>query len=354
MSGGPLPRSLYESLLRPVLFRIDPERAHALALCGLQQRFLRGRVTPRIGPWGPTMVAGLSFPNPLGLAAGFDKDARAIDGLFSCGFGFLEVGTVTPRAQPGNPKPRLFRLPLASALINRMGFNNAGVAEMAARLSKLRSRPGPVGVNLGKNRDTPLEEAVNDYVGGAQRLGEFADYLVVNLSSPNTPGLRSLQEPKALEEILREVRSAAPSTPLFVKISPDLRAGEVEAVIGVAIDAGLTGVVCTNTTSARPGSLSMQDVPGGLSGGPLRSLSTEIIRQAFAYARGRLTIIGVGGIHSGADAWEKIQAGATLLQIYTGFVYRGPGAPIRILAELEASWRAAGAPEFPGCVGRLA
>jgi dihydroorotate dehydrogenase len=282
-----------------------------------------------------TTVAGVRFPNPLGLAAGFDKNAEALVGLFALGFGFVEVGTVTPRPQPGNDAPRLFRIPEQQALINRLGFNNAGVPAMRARLRELEWRPAPIGVNLGKNKDTPLEAAVDDYVLGARALSGLADYVVVNLSSPNTPGLRQLQEPRALEALLRAVRTAVGRKPLFLKIAPDLGDEAIDAVVDVATTCRTDGLVCANTTITRPFEHPVAKETGGLSGKPVRARSTEILRRVFRRTGGKLPLIGVGGVFDAADAFEKISAGASLVQIYTGFIYGGPAMPVRVLDGLE-------------------
>jgi dihydroorotate dehydrogenase len=297
-------------------------------------------------------MAGLDFPNPVGLGAGLDKNAEALAGLFALGFGFVEVGTVTPRPQPGNPKPRIFRLPEQQALINRMGFNNEGMDGVAARLRELEWRPGPIGVNIGKNKDTPLEGAAEDYARCARTLGPLGDYLVVNLSSPNTPGLRQLQEPRALEAILRAVRAVVPARPLLLKIAPDLADEAVDAVVDVARACGADGLICTNTTLSRPEPHLLAGEAGGLSGRPLFQRSTEVLRRAFRRAQGALPLIGVGGVFSGEDAWAKICAGASLVQVYSGLVYGGPGLPKRLLDTLDAKVSAAGFDSIARAVGR--
>jgi dihydroorotate dehydrogenase len=279
------------------------------------------------------------LPNPIGLAAGLDKDAEAVPGLFALGFGSIEVGTVTPRAQPGNPQPRLFRIPEHQALINRMGFNNVGAEKVAARLRRLAWHPGPIGTNLGKNRDTPIERAVDDYVRCAQLLAPVSDYLVINASSPNTPQLRRLQEPERLTALLSGVQSATEKTgmakPLLLKIAPDLSEKEVDAIVDIALACGIQGLIATNTTDQRPFQHRLSSEPGGLSGAPLRSLATETIKRVYTRSGGRLAVVGVGGIFTGADAYEKIRAGASWVQVYTGFIYRGPGIAQSILRELE-------------------
>ncbi len=282
-----------------------------------------------------TTVAGLTFPNPVGIAAGLDKNAEAMTGLFSVGSGFVEVGTVTPRAQEGNAKPRVFRLIEEEALINRMGFNNAGADAVAGRLREQTWRPGPVGVNFGKNRDTPNERATDDYVRLAHQLGPLADYVVLNLSSPNTPGLRDLQEPAALRTLLSAVRAVLPTTPLFLKIAPDLTDDAVRQAVDVVLECKLDALIATNTTLARNITHTLAKETGGLSGRPLKARSTQVIRIAFEHSEGTLPIIGVGGIASADDAWEKILAGASLVQVYSGLVFNGPGLVRDILDGLE-------------------
>jgi dihydroorotate dehydrogenase len=350
---------MYEAVLRRALFALEPEAAHHLGLWALgltelaprlaalaRQRVKAERAALR------TRVAGLEFPNPLGLAAGLDKDAEALVGLFACGFGAIEVGTVTPRPQPGNPAPRVFRLPEYRALINRMGFNNAGAAAMRGRLMELDWRPAPIGVNLGKNKDTPLEAAVDDYVQGAECLARFADYVVVNLSSPNTPGLRSLQEPEALASLLVAVRRAVVGRPLFLKIAPDLTDDAIDAAVDVARSCAIDGLICTNTTVTRPVSHPLDREAGGLSGAPLFGRSTEVLRRAYRRTHGTLPLVGVGGVMDGESAWKKICAGASLVQVYTGFVYGGPGLVRHILDVLEQKLSALGLDRLEKAVGR--
>jgi dihydroorotate dehydrogenase len=340
-----------------LLFGLDAERAHHLGLASLRvmpaamAHAWRNNVQAE-RPMLSMTVAGLSFPNPLGLAAGLDKNAEAVVGLFGVGFGFVEVGTVTPRPQRGNPAPRLFRIPEHTALINRLGFNNEGMQAMRMRLERLTWRPGPVGVNIGKNKDTPNEEAAHDYAACAETLGSLSDYLVVNLSSPNTPGLRSLQEPEALAAILGAVRSKLKATPVFLKIAPDLEDEAVDAVVEVARDHNISGLICTNTTITRPFEHRLSQETGGLSGQPVFARSTEVVRRAFRRSQGRLPIIGVGGVLSADDAFAKISAGASLVQVYTGFIYGGPGLPRRILDGLESKLRANGLARLSEAVGR--
>jgi dihydroorotate dehydrogenase len=339
------PAILYRLLIRPVLFRLDPERAHRLTLWVLTRlarvpslQKLMQQVRPLERPVLQTRVAGLHFPNPVGLAAGFDKSGVAVPAFPVLGFGSVEVGTVTPRPQCGNPLPRLFRLPADEAVVNRMGFNNDGADAVAARLRGIPRRV-PVGVNLGKNADTPLEQALDDYRAGLERLYDVGDYVVINVSSPNTPGLRDLQAHTQLPELLEglqasnqalaRARSMAPR-PLWVKIAPDLEPGALDDIVEAAQSCALGGIIATNTTVGRVGLGTATRETGGLSGRPLRQRSTEVIRYLYARSHGRIPIIGVGGIFSAADAYEKICAGASLVQLYTGLIYRGPGLPHRI------------------------
>jgi len=325
--------TFYESLVRPVLFLVSAEKAHDLAIRSLQAasnspsalRQLE-RFTPR--PL-PKTVFGLTFPNPVGLAAGFDKNGVAIPAWAALGFGFIEVGTVTAKPQPGNPQPRIFRYREQGALINCLGFNNDGADVVATRLRGLRESgrwPAiPVGINLGKSKITPLEEAVDDYLYSFRLLAPLADYVVLNVSSPNTPGLRSLQEHDALQQLLGAIvgENQTAGKPLLLKIAPDLSLDDLHQIIGTAEQSGMAGLIATNTTvdhSAIPFSL---DQTGGLSGRPLFAKSTEFVRAI--RARSTLPIVASGGIFDAATAREKIEAGADLLQIYTGYVYRGPG-----------------------------
>jgi dihydroorotate dehydrogenase len=354
-SGGRLspahspPVGFYQRLLQPVVFQLDPERAHDLTL-GVLRRVahmpsllkLWRRCQPLEHAGLQIEVAGLHFPNPVGLAAGFDKSATAVDAFQAFGFGFVEVGTVTPRPQTGNPSPRLFRLPADEAVINRMGFNNDGATAVAQRL-KLSARRTPVGVNLGKNADTPLEEALDDYRACLEALFEVGSYVVINVSSPNTPGLRTLQASANLRRLLSGVQDCNQALararqvqprPLFVKIAPDLQPAELDDIVEAVQTCALDGIIATNTTIGREGLTSVIAESGGLSGRPLRRRSTEVIRHVFRRAQGRIPLIGVGGIFSAEDAYEKICAGASLVQLYTGLVYRGPGLPHRINAGL--------------------
>ncbi|MCB9960263.1 MAG: quinone-dependent dihydroorotate dehydrogenase [Rhodospirillaceae bacterium] len=334
--------SLYRTL-RPLLFRLPPEAAHRLAVSAL-----RVGAGPLLGTGGPpesrlaAAVGPLRLASPIGLAAGFDKHGEAVRGCFSLGFGFVEVGGVTPRPQPGNPKPRVFRLPDQAALINRMGLNSAGQDVVAARLAKLRRDPlpGPLGVNLGFNKDAPDPAA--DYVAGVRAFAGLADFLTVNVSSPNTPGLRDLQRRDALTGLLGRLTAALAGLPerplLFVKIAPDLD-GEGEAAIAeTVLAASVDALVVGNTTIDRPADLPdwAKGEAGGLSGRPLKARSTAQIARMARLTGRRLPIVGVGGIESGADAYAKIRAGASAVQLYTALIYEGPGLVRRIAAELAA------------------
>ncbi len=320
--------------LRWLLFRLDPETAHRLAHRVLHRvtpaEARRRRATPPASL--ATKVLGLDLDSPVGLAAGFDKGDVSVAGLFALGFSHVEIGTITPRPQPGNERPRIFRLPAHRALVNRMGFNNEGAEVCATRLAALPrdARLGPVGVNVGKNKVTPNEEAVGDYLACIDRLHPFADYLVVNISSPNTPGLRQLQEADALDRLLRacvaRLAERAPGKPLLVKLAPDLAPEALDQAVDVAIAAGVSGIIATNTTLSRAG---VEGHPrageqGGLSGAPLERLATSVVRRCAARAAGRVPIVGVGGVMSAEDAYAKIRAGASLVQVYTGLIYGGP------------------------------
>jgi dihydroorotate dehydrogenase len=335
--------SLYR-LLRPLLFLLDPEQAHHFAMSALAstgpslRRVLRHR-DPRL----ERTVFGVRFPNPVGLAAGFDKNAVALAAWEALGFGFAEVGTITARAQPGNPKPRLFRFPAQRAILNRLGFNNDGADAIASRLRRIHNGSSwphiPVGINLGKSRVTPIEEATADYLLSFERLHHYGDYFVLNVSSPNTPGLRALQDRQSLTELLDTIqRRNTTAKPVLVKIAPDLTWEAIEEILSLAADHHLSGIVATNTTidhSSLPPGPARQ---GGLSGDPLRARSTEIVR--FIAERSELPIIAVGGISSVDAALEKFDAGAALIQLYTGFIYEGPGLIMDIKKALiaRAGW----------------
>lgn len=335
------------NLARALLFKMDPESAHHLTLTGLSlvERLGLIRLLAARPVDNPIEVMGLKFPNPIGLAAGLDKNADHIDALGALGFGFIEVGTVTPRAQPGNPKPRLFRLPEYEAIINRMGFNNEGLSHLLEQVRRRRYQ-GILGINVGKNFDTPVDQADIDYRKGIAAVYAHADYITVNVSSPNTPGLRDLQFgdqlKRLLEGIKEEQRIQAERigryVPVAVKIAPDMDEHAVSFVAAALLDSGLDAVIATNTTVDRQAVSGhpLAGEAGGLSGKPLRHASTTVIRQLNEALAGRLPIIGVGGITNGAAAAEKIEAGASLVQIYTGFIYRGP-ALIREAAQAIAA-----------------
>lgn len=318
----------YSRVLRPLFFQFDPEAVHhfSMALMG-QTPLARLLALGRTAPQRPVEVFGLTFRNPLGLAAGFDKNAQALAAFYDLGFGFMEVGTVTRHAQPGNPRPRIFRCPAEQGLVNRMGFPNDGADAVAKRLAAWRPRPGfPVGINLGKSKVTELDEAAADYRYSFERLYESGDFFVVNVSSPNTPGLRSLQAPDQLRPILQalqEFNCAARKKPLLLKIAPDLELADIAALLRLIEEEKLDGIVATNTTLDHS-SIRLRE-SGGLSGRPLARKSTDIIRFIHRETSGRLPIIGVGGIFTADDAREKLDAGATLVQAYTGFIYQGPG-----------------------------
>jgi dihydroorotate dehydrogenase len=359
---------VYQAVYRVALRRLPPEAAHAAGFWLIRAAaavpggvwVLRRFLAPR-DPVLRVRALGLDFPGPLGLAAGFDKDGHGVAGLAALGFGFVEVGTVTARPQPGNAKPRMFRFPAERALVNRMGFNNAGAAALAARLREAREArsarwaPGPrpvVGVNIGKTKAVPDDAAIADYVTSARLVADVADYVVVNVSSPNTPGLRDLQAADKLKPLLGAVRVALDETsprrrvPLLVKIAPDLADADIDAVADLALGLGLDGIIATNTTISRAGlrdSAAVADAgPGGMSGAPLRERALEVLRRLHARTGGRLVLIAAGGIESADDAYERLAAGATLLQAYTAFIYEGPLWPHRVQAALAGRLREAG------------
>jgi len=338
------------NLVRKALFCFDAETSHELTLDLLGAGGRLGLLTPFVKPVAnnPVSVMGLTFPNPVGLAAGLDKNGDYFNALGQLGFGFVEIGTITPRPQPGNPKPRLFRLPEYQGVINRMGFNNKGVEHLVEQV-KGRKFQGVLGINIGKNFDTPVENAAQDYRLCMQAVYQYADYITVNISSPNTPGLRDLQFGDTLKELLAEVKEEQLAqeqvhgkyVPVAVKIAPDMDEVAVEQVAEVLLNSGLDGVIATNTTVSREG---VEDSPvsqeaGGLSGAPVRDKSTEVIKMLAQALQGKLPIIGVGGITSGRDAAEKIEAGASLVQVYSGFIYRGPelvGESARAIAGMSS------------------
>ncbi|MCX7627968.1 MAG: quinone-dependent dihydroorotate dehydrogenase [Methylophilaceae bacterium] len=323
------------SLVRPLLFQLDAELAHGLTLKSLDVLHGLGmlRLGSRVPPCRPRRVMGLDFPNPVGLAAGLDKNGAHIDALAALGFGFIEIGTVTPRPQPGNPRPRLFRIPQAQAIINRFGFNNAGVEALVENVRRSRYR-GILGINIGKNFDTPIERATEDYVICLRKVYPHASYVTVNISSPNTQNLRQLQDKAALQGLLyalqqeraRLADAAGRYVPIALKIAPDLNTEQIGEIADLLLQYGMDGVIATNTTLSREGveGLPYGSEVGGLSGAPLKNKSTRVIQQ-LAQALGKdVPIIGVGGILRGEDAAEKIHAGASLIQLYSGLIYRGP------------------------------
>lgn len=353
-------------LARRALFSLDAERAHHMVGLGLRavhaspalQSVTRALAGAPADPRLAVTCLGRTFPTPLGVAAGFDKGATMYNALGALGFGAVEVGTITALAQPGNPRPRLFRLPEDGALLNRMGFNNDG-AEAAARAIERRPPRGVVlGVNLGKSKVTPLESAHEDYARSAARLAPLADYLVINVSSPNTPGLRALQSVEALRGIIDAVRGACAgrAVPLLVKLAPDLADDDVDAVVDLALAARLDGIVATNTTVRRDGLRDPERAralgDGGISGEPVRARATAVVARIFRRAGRALTIIGVGGVRTADHAWEKIAAGASLVQVYTGFVYEGPATARRIAEGLSARLDREGVASLDALVGR--
>jgi len=333
------------NLLRPALFSLDPETAHDATLTSLNTAYCLGlsRLIPQPAP-DPRTVMGITFPNPVGLAAGLDKNGECINGLAALGFGFIEIGTVTPRAQPGNPRPRLFRIPEARAIINRMGFNNHGVDALLENVKRAQFK-GVLGINIGKNADTPIEKAADDYLIGLRKVYAHASYVAVNISSPNTKNLRQLQGGDELDALLSQLKTEQEKlaqqhgkyVPLAVKIAPDLDAEQIKQIAALLTKHHIDGVIATNTTLARDGveNLPHGNETGGLSGAPVREISTAVIRQLAAELQGALPIIGVGGILSGKDAREKMQAGAALVQLYSGLIYRGQA----LVAECAAAVR---------------
>ena len=337
------------SLLRPLIFRLDAENAHRLALLALS-------FSPAAGPApaGPlaTRVAGLDFPNPLGMAAGFDKDGEVPDALLGLGFGFAEVGSLTPLPQPGNPRPRLFRLAEDEAVINRMGFNNGGAALALERFKARAGRGGIVGINIGANKDSA--DRTNDYAVMTAMMAPYASYLAVNISSPNTPGLRALQDEGALIALLDAVMEARGSEgpPVFLKVAPDLEPADVSAIARIAMDKRLGALIVSNTTIARPPLASAHaGETGGLSGAPLREAALLKLRDFYRETGGALPLVGVGGIATAQDAWERIRAGASLVQLYSAMVYRGPGIAREIVSGLEALMRRDGFSSIAEAVG---
>lgn len=357
--------------LKPAAFRLDSEQAHNLAISGLEKsgqcRASRVVINSLYGLEDPCLAQtlwGLSFPNPLGMAAGFDKNARVIPALTALGFGFVEIGTVTPRPQQGNPRPRIFRLPDDQAIINRMGFPNEGADAVAVRLARLDKRPGkaaiPLGINLGKNKDTPLEDAAQDYIAAFEKLFPYGDYCVINVSSPNTPGLRLLQGADYLGALMAQVQAAnqrlaaqyrRQPLPCLLKIAPDLAVEDLEAIGVLALGASIDGLIAANTTLSRDGLVCAVNEAGGLSGAPLRARSTEVIRTLYRIVGKQVPIIGVGGIGNGQDAYDKLRAGASLVQVYTAFIYQGPGIARDIKVQLLQLLRRDGFENVAAAVG---
>ena len=342
---------LYRTLVRPILYLLPPERIHYLSMNALSivhtippMRWMIRGLFKTDHDADRVNLFGLEFPNKVGLAAGFDKDARYMHELASLGFGFIEVGTVTPRPQEGNPRPRLFRLVKDKALINRMGFNNKGVEAM---VKKLKDRPKDIiiGGNIGKNKSTPNEKAVEDYLICFRALHDFVDYFVVNVSSPNTPGLRELQEKGPLTDILRQLKEADSEfetpRPILLKIAPDLSDAQLDDIVEIVQITGIEGLIATNTTISRDGLLTDQERlesigNGGLSGAPMRSRATEVIQYLSGRSQGRFALIGVGGINDEKSARDKMKAGASLIQVYSGFIFEGPGLIKKLVRGIRA------------------
>lgn len=323
--------SLYEKIIRPILFKVSPETAHEMGIkalkIGLQSKAAQNLAARKfaVESFGEIARFGLKFKNPLGIAAGFDKNGAVVNQLAALGFGFVEVGTITFNPQKGNEKPRLFRLPEDKALINRLGFNNEGTPKVIERLKKIQ--PNCVlGVNIGKNKDVPNDEAIENYLKSFDLAHAVADYVAVNVSSPNTPNLRELQKAENLEELLGELQKRneeLKTKPLLVKIAPDLNEAEIEAIVDIAVKVNLSGIIATNTTVSRENLKSKIKETGGLSGKPVRRKANEVIKKIYRCSDGKMPVIGVGGVFDASDAFEKIAAGACLVQAYTGFVYQG-------------------------------
>ena len=344
------------SLLRPLIFRLDAEKAHGLALSALgtlPSSLLAS--PPRPDPALAVRIAGLRFPNPVGVAAGFDKNGEVPDALLRCGFGFAELGSVTPRPQEGNPRPRLFRLEQDHAVINRMGFNNDGAAAVERRMKRRAGHPGIVGINIGANKDSA--DRVNDYAVMARTMAPYASYLAVNISSPNTPGLRALQDPAALGGLLDVVMEARGNdVPVFLKVAPDLQSADIDAIARIAVEKRLGALMVANTTIERPALHSYHaGEAGGLSGAPLKEMALQRLRD-FRKALGgsgggAVPLIGIGGIATAEDAWQRIRAGASLVQLYSAMVYEGPGIGARIVRGLPALMRRDGFTSIADAVG---
>ena len=336
-------------LLRTLVFALDAETAHRATIAAVKWLPVHDSHLPR---QLKSTVAGIDFPSPVGLAAGFDKDAHIPAEMLSLGFGFVEVGTLTPRPQAGNPKPRLFRLPEVRAVINRMGFNNRGQAEAFLRLKRCNRWGGPIGVNIGANKDSA--DRVGDYVAGVKAMSAVADYLTVNISSPNTPGLRALQDHGALDALLSAVSEARERRrpPIFLKVAPDLQSGDAERIVRASIDHDIDAIIVSNTTVSRPPLTSRHaGEQGGLSGAPLKPLALDALRQFRSASAGALPLVGCGGISNADDAWERIRAGASLVQLYTAMVYEGPHIGKRIAHALAGRLERSGYATIAEVVG---
>jgi dihydroorotate dehydrogenase len=354
----------YSALLRPILFLMPPEAAHRAGEAAMRTltftrplRDLARRHAIPVDPILRTEALGATLPSPIGLAAGFDKDAHLFEAALALGFGFVEVGTVTAHAQPGNEPPRLARLPRDRALLNRFGFNNEGAAAAARRLARRDRADGLVGANVGKSKVAPLEAAAEDYRASTAAVAPVSDFLVVNVSSPNTAGLRSLQDPAALRPILRAVVEASEGLPVLLKVAPDLADPELDALVDLALELDLAGMIATNTTIDRAALTHDRAVAesafegGGISGAPLKARSLAVLRRLRARAGDRLLLVAAGGVETGEDAWERILAGATLVEVYTAFVYGGPGFPGRLARELAEIARSQGYARVQDAVG---
>lgn len=343
---------MYQQLIKPCLFRLHAEKAHNFSILSLKVatslRVPLWMMSPLTrAPEGREVeLWDLKFPNPVGLAAGMDKDAEVIEAMLTLGFGFVEVGTVTPKPQPGNPKPRLFRYPETHGIVNRMGFNNAGVEALVEKVEKFRkscpNHKGIIGINIGKQKETPIEAATEDYLRSFDKVADLADYIAVNISSPNTQNLRKLQDKDNLEDLLASLKTrnlsrveeGKRSVPTLLKIAPDLTEEQIETIVQLVIENEWDGIIATNTTIDRTGDNAHYEFPGGLSGAPIRERSTEVIRLLAKLIDGRIPIIGVGGIETADHAKEKIDAGASLVQVYSGFIYQGPRMVRRIVSGL--------------------
>ena len=350
--------SLFYKMGTAAMRMLPAERAHKTTIKALKAG-LGPAPVKTASPELVTQVGGLTLPNPVGLAAGFDKDCDVPDAMLAAGFGFVECGTVTPRPQIGNPKPRLFRLTEDQAVINRMGFNNGGLEVFKSRLTKRQGKDGIVGANLGANKDS--RDRVEDYVMGLKALWGLSDYFTINISSPNTPGLRDLQNEKAMDELLGRLAEARselagdkPSFPMFLKVAPDVDMGEIERIVGQACTYGMNAIIVSNTTIARPDSLQSQykGEGGGLSGAPLFEPSTKVLKEFYAAAQGKIDLIGVGGISNGAQAYAKIRAGAKAVQLYSALVFKGPGLVTEINRDLKARLKADGFNSISEAVGQ--